>query len=68
MKRIIIRFLADLFANFIGHCPKCGKHCYEYEGWGVIYCIQCGYCFTDDKLSKDGGISPEEPQKEIKEE
>lgn len=40
------------------NCPKCGKEYDDGDGFGVIYCHECGYCvhasYTDGKCDYCG--------------
>lgn len=40
------------------NCPKCGKDYDDGDGFGVLYCPECGYCqhasYTDGKCDYCG--------------
>lgn len=50
-------------------CPKCGRESPDMDGFGLMFCVGCGYCthasITDDVCNFCGSVQQhgEEPAK-----
>lgn len=52
----------------IKECPKCGQEFLDFDGLGVLYCEECGFCKHASQSEKDGKWTCDYCGEEVKDE
>ena len=39
-----VKKIEHLVGDIIMQCPKCKEEYRDFDGFGVLHCVKCGYC------------------------